>query len=132
MFTSTMPMKDAASLLYTQKITGAPVVDDGRLVGVLTQFDFLYQEVGAVQSGKANLDSGTWETMVKKSMSKSVGAAMSTPIAISPASNMVQVAGLMLQKRFNHLPVVKEDGEVVGILTSQDVLGHVMQRMDKD
>lgn len=127
-----MPMREAATLLYNQKITGAPVVDGGRLVGVLTQFDFLNQEVGAVASGQASLDSGNWETAIKKSMSTSVGGAMSKPVAISVSSDMAQVAALMLKRRFNHVPVVQADGTLVGILTSQDVLKHVLQRLDED
>jgi len=43
---------------------------------------------------------------------------------------MRQVAQLMLSRRFNHLPVVDAAGALVGILTSQDVLGHVLRRLD--
>ena len=41
--TPDMPMRTAAETLLSNSITGAPVVSNGRLVGVLTQFDFLYQ-----------------------------------------------------------------------------------------
>ena len=46
-FSPDMPMREAAELLSDNAITGAPVVVDGKLVGVLTQFDFLYLEMKA-------------------------------------------------------------------------------------
>ena len=115
-----MPMLQAAELLSSQGITGAPVVSDGRLVGVLTQFDFLYQEARSAKDfGKVKLDSGKWEDSVRKSLAGTVAGAMSKPVAVAPAADMVQVAALMLNKRFNHVPVVDGDNKVVGILTSQ-------------
>jgi CBS domain-containing protein len=39
--TPDMPMRVAAELLSKNGITGAPVAIGGKLVGVLTQFDFL-------------------------------------------------------------------------------------------
>ena len=36
---------------------------------------------------------------------------------------------MMVRKRFNHVPVVGEGGLVVGILTSVDVLKHVLLRL---
>jgi len=131
-----MGMSAAAKLLYDFKVTGAPVADsDGKLVGVLTQFDFLFLEGVRDERGlgsMVSLDSGQWENIVKKSMASTVGAAMSTPIAVTPRSNIRQVAQLMLQRRFNHLPVIRGDnGALVGILTSQNVLKHVMLRLAK-
>lgn len=38
----------------------------------------------------------------------------------------------MLRKRFNHVPVVSADGTLLGILTSQDVLRHVILTMSPD
>jgi len=127
-------MSEAAKLLNDFKVTGAPVVDsDFKLVGVLTQFDFLYLEGMRDERGAGSmvsLDSGKWEDIVKKSMASTVGAAMSKPIAVTPRANIRQVAQLMLKRRFNHLPVIRQDnGAVVGILTSQNVLQHVMLRL---
>ena len=51
-------------------------------------------------------------------------------VAVAPESDMAQVAALMLRRRFNHVPVVNPDGEILGICTSQDVLKHVLQRLD--
>ena len=77
----------------------------------------------------AGLDSGKWQQSVKKSLAGTVEGAMSTPTAIAPGFEMSSVAALMLSKRFNHVPVVEADGELVGILTSQDVLRHVLTRL---
>lgn len=82
---------DAAKLLNENSITGAPVCIDGRLVGVLTQFDFLYQEGVALNDNvgsKVKLSSGSWASVVKKSLASTVSAAMSKPTAIAPESDM--------------------------------------------
>jgi len=132
-----MPMLEAAQLLSSNLKTGAPVADGaGRLVGVLTQFDFLYLDsvrgeggAGRKLSSKLSLDSGNWAAAVRKSLASTVAAAMSKPVAVSAKSDMQQVAQLMLKRRFNHVPIVADDGMLVGILTSQDVLRHVLLRM---
>jgi len=129
----TMPMLEAAEALSAGRITGAPVAADGKLVGVLTAFDFLYQEIGDVRgvsldSGKTVKGPSKWADTVKKAMAGTVAGAMSKPTAIAPGSDMAQVAGMMLSRRYNHVPVIESDGTLVGILTSQDVLRHVLQQ----
>jgi len=128
-----MPMREAAAALNAAGITGAPVVsNDGKLLGVLTAFDFLYKEVAEERGAAtmlAELDSGKWQQSVKKSLAGTVEGAMSIPTAIAPGFEMSSVAALMLSKRFNHVPVVESDGKLVGILTSQDVLRHVLTRL---
>mmetsp|Transcript_61434 Transcript_61434/g.136851 ORF Transcript_61434/g.136851 Transcript_61434/m.136851 type:complete len:105 (-) Transcript_61434:298-612(-) len=83
--------------------------------------------------GRIMIDAGKWDDSIKKSLAGTVAGAMSKrPVAVSPSSDMRQVAALMLSKRFNHVPVVEASGEVVGILTSQDVLRHVLGRLTED
>mmetsp|Transcript_62334 Transcript_62334/g.123208 ORF Transcript_62334/g.123208 Transcript_62334/m.123208 type:complete len:89 (-) Transcript_62334:47-313(-) len=57
---------------------------------------------------------------------------MSRPVAVTDGADMEQVAQLMLKRRFNHVPVVDDAGRLQGILTSQDVLRHVLLRMGGD
>ena len=47
---------------------------------------------------------------------------------VPPEAEMAEVAALMVQKRFNHLPVVDAEGVVLGIVTSPDVLRHFLSR----
>jgi len=128
-----MLMLEAAALLNRHSRTGAPVAKDGRLVGVLTQFDFLYLEGLRSDSGGAArsvaLDSGNWERTIKKSLASTVSVAMSKPVAVTDEADMEQCAQLMLKRRFNHVPVVDASGDLVGILTSQDVLRHVLLKL---
>jgi len=123
-----MALREAAELLTQNRITGAPVVEGGRLVGVLTQFDFLYVEAG---STALTLGSERWRSAVQKSLAGDVRAAMTPdPVSVAPDAEMSEVAALMVRKRFNHVPVVCSDGSVVGILSSPDVLRHVLSQLN--
>jgi acetoin utilization protein AcuB len=79
-----------------------PVVQDGTLVGVLTDRD-IRRHVG--REGRAQ-----------------VAAAMTEhPLMVSPSSSVEDVVRLMRKHQISGLPVV-EDGQLVGIVTTSDVL----------
>lgn len=79
-----------------------PVVHDGTLVGILTDRD-VRRHVGVEERTR-------------------VGAAMTeTPLTVSPLTTAEEAVQLMLRHQVGGLPVV-ENGKVVGILTTSDVL----------
>lgn len=79
-----------------------PVVHDGTLVGILTDRD-LRRHLGTEERTR-------------------VGAAMTeTPLTIAPATTVEAAVQLMLKHQISGLPVV-ENGKVVGIITTSDVL----------
>lgn len=79
-----------------------PVVQDGALVGMLTDRD-VRRHLGAEERTR-------------------VGAAMTeTPLSVSPQTTIEEAVQLMLKHQIGGLPVV-EGGKVVGILTTSDVL----------
>ncbi len=79
-----------------------PVVHDGTLVGILTDRD-VRRHVGVEERTR-------------------VAAAMTeTPLTVSPLTTVEEAVQLMLRHQVGGLPVV-ENGKVVGILTTSDVL----------
>jgi acetoin utilization protein AcuB len=79
-----------------------PVVQDGALVGILTDRD-IRRHVGVEERTR-------------------VGAAMTdTPLSVSPQTTIEEAVQFMLKHQISGLPVV-ENGQVVGIITTSDVL----------
>lgn len=79
-----------------------PVVDDGRLVGILTERD-LHKYAGFMESTRVN-------------------AAMRTAIfTVTPDNTVEDAARLMLTHKIGGLPVVSS-GKLVGIITTTDLL----------
>lgn len=79
-----------------------PVVQDGTLVGILTDRD-IRRHVGVEERTR-------------------IGAAMSeTPLSVSPQTTIEEAVQLMLKHQISGLPVI-ENGQVVGIITTSDVL----------
>merc|ERR1712232_81857 len=118
-------MGEAAELMMTKHSTGAPVIENGSLVGVLTNFDFLYKDAG---TKSLDLTSTSYQSDVKKMLGKLVRNVMTPkPITRTTTDNMQEAASLMLLKRLHHLPILAGDTkEVVGILTPSDVMRHVI------
>jgi CBS domain-containing protein len=97
---------DAAKMLRDEDVGVAPIVEGDQLVGVLTDRDIA---IKVVAEGK---DPRT--TKVRDVASKDI-------VTIDPQQDLDEALRLMAQHQVRRLPVVEEDGKVVGILAQADV-----------
>jgi CBS domain-containing protein len=120
-------LKDVARTLVENRISGMPVCDaEGKVVGVISEGDILFKERGRPEQRSAPLgwllDGGS-RTDLKKATARTVGDAMTAPaVTIRPSSSATAAARLMIEKGVNRLPVVMQDGRVVGIVTRADLV----------
>ena len=81
-----MNLRIAATLMQEKQITGAPVVSNKKLVGVLSQFDFLFKAAGPTA---LNLEAESYQTTVKKILGGTVRNAMTLdPVTFSPRDSV--------------------------------------------
>ena len=97
---------EAARLLDFHRISGLPVVRDGRVVGVVSEAD-----------------------LIGKSGSR-VGDVMTSPaITVVETTHLDEVASVLTQRHIRRAPVVDGDGRLIGVVSRSDVLrwaaGHV-------
>jgi CBS domain-containing protein len=116
-------LRDVAAVLVQKRISGVPVVERGRVVGVVSERDILFKErpsTGLNRSVLASLmDDG--DLMLKIEARTALAAMTSPAITIGPARSVADAAALMLEERISRLPVV--DGtELVGIVTRHDLV----------
>ena len=126
------PLKEAIAILVENKMSGLPVVDDkGNLVGILAETDLMWQESGPdPRPYFLFLDSviylenpARYDKELHKALGQTVGEVMSEkPTTIKPDDSLRQGAKLLHEKNIRHLPVVDEEGQVIGMLTSADIL----------
>ena len=99
----------ASQQLLKSKLTGAPVVDDnGVLLGMLTERDCLKVVVGGAMDG---LPGGN------------VSDYMSAPAeSIRPTARLYDIVHLFLTRAYRKLPVVDDEGRVIGQVSRRDTL----------
>jgi len=97
---------EAARLLTFHEVSGLPVCDAGRVVGVLSEADLI---------GKSG---------------STVGDVMTAPaLTVSESTTLERVAELLTQQRIRRVPVVGPGGNLVGIVARHDVLVWASRRV---
>jgi len=100
------PIVEAAKLMRDEDVGPVPIVESGRVVGILTDRDIA---VRVVAEGK-------------DPQSKTAGEVASKQlVTIDPDQTIDEAARLMAQHQVRRLPVCEEDGRLVGIVAQADV-----------
>ena len=109
----------AACLLKGAQITGAPILEDNSLVGILSRNDLLRQLAGI----DAAPDSEAFDDVLSKIQCSPVWRVMAkTPKTISPDETLFEAARIMCDQKLNRLMVQAKYSSVLGIISSTDVV----------
>ncbi|OIO89728.1 MAG: hypothetical protein COW33_04975 [Anaerolineae bacterium CG17_big_fil_post_rev_8_21_14_2_50_57_27] len=120
--TPDMPIHDALSLFRQERIRRAPVVKNGKLVGIVSDKDLL----NATPSKATSLS--IWE--INYLLSKVTVAEVMTKKVLSVAEDtpIEEAARIMADNKIGGLPVMR-DGHVIGIITETDLFKIFLELM---
>jgi CBS domain-containing protein len=128
---SDTPVSQIARLMSTHHISGLPVVDAGnRVLGVVTELDmmvrntrfklpnfiFIFDMMIPLETKKH------YRERLTHVLGTTAREIMSAPaFTISPDASIEDLAELMVERRINPIPVVKDD-RLVGIISRSDIV----------
>ena len=112
-------VREAARLMIDGGFSGLPVVDDGRLVGILSEADYLVKDGSQSWISRA-LVGAELSPMAEVEF---VSELMSTPaVTVANTASVQEAARIMTRKGLKRLAVLNSDREVVGIVTRADLI----------
>jgi CBS domain-containing protein len=129
------PVEEVVAMLRRHELPAIPVVDaDGRCVGLVSEADLvLPDDQGDLHIPHyINLFGGTvfleplgrFEQRLRKAFASTAEDMMTRdPDTVGPDADAKEAARLIHETGHNRLPVVDEDGRLVGVVTRLDVLG---------
>jgi CBS domain-containing protein len=127
---ATDTVDEAIQKLLHLGFNGAPVVDsNSQLVGVISAFDFLQKENGgALLPMQGSKDEMTTVVMMARKICATTVGDLMTPLvqSIGPEMRMREAAALMTKEKWHRLCVVNEEGTLIGILSTSDVMKDVL------
>jgi len=105
-------INNVAQMMADKKIQQIPVVEDGKLLGLITSYDLWKDNTN--NAARAN-------ATVQQVMNKNV-------LVITPKDKVGTAAQLFMDRRFKTLPVVNLRNELKGVVTAFDVIRHSLTK----
>lgn len=121
---------DVARLLYETHVSGLPVVEGRRVVGIITEYDLIAQEsewdaplfIPFLDSYFQLPGSGDRDQL-RRILALTAGELMTRPVrTVQPDATIQDVATLMYEHHVNPVPVVDEHGDLLGIVSRSDII----------
>jgi CBS domain-containing protein len=107
---------EAVHAMTSRHVGAATVVDEGRVVGVVSERDVMARVVGVGREAKTTR----------------VSEVMSSPVVTVPVHTSVEAAAeLMRRHHIRHVPVVDEDGALVGMVALRYLLYDLLDEMER-
>ena len=112
----------AERLFKRNNIRHIPVVDNLQIVGMLSYTDLLrISYADAVDEYETEVDTMVYNMFsIEQVMAKNV-------IKVSPQTTIKEVAQILSEREFHAIPVVERD-ELVGIVTTTDLINYLLEQ----
>ncbi len=124
------PVSQIAKLMSENNIGGLPVVDEGEIVGVVTELDLIVRNTRFKMPAFFTIldmifyleTPQHYEERLQHILGTTAQEIMSKPAkTIAPGATIEELAELMIERRMNPIPVV-DDGRLVGIVSRSDIV----------
>lgn len=124
-------IKEVCKLIFGRGINGVPVVDGRKVIGFITEKDVISKLYPSVQEYMEDpINTADFEKMEGKAaeiFKLSVEEIMSkNPITVTPQTPLLRAQSIMSVNKIGRLPVVDEEGNLVGILSKSDIFRAVV------
>jgi CBS domain-containing protein len=126
-------LKEAARRMIEADVSGLPVTtDSGALVGIITEADIVKKEADRRPTRRTGLRQWFTREEDRAESGRIVGEVMTeTVLTLGPDADHATAARLMRKAGIKRIPVVGDDGHLLGLLSRSDLL-HAFARPDKD
>jgi CBS domain-containing protein len=129
---ATAPLKEAARRMIEAGVSGLAVTEGDSLVGIITEADFVATEADRRRKRPSGLLRLIYKEAELPSRERLVGDVMSTElIVLGPEADHAEAARLMVAEGVKRIPVVNDDGRLVGLVSRSDIL-RVFARSDHE
>ena len=113
---------EAHRLMGTKRIRSLPVIEDGKIVGLVTRTDLM-------SSDPSRMASRNNQELSLKILTQDVEKLMTSPVfTITQDEEINAAAKLMLEHKIHVLPVMDDQNKMVGIITESDLFLMVVQK----
>ncbi len=114
-------LSDVVKILKKYKIRHIPVTDDNEVVGIISRTDINRLTFGALLDNQDGVDEAIL-TML------SISQVMThKPRLVKTDSSVKDVAEIFTREEFHALPVTDGNNNLVGIVTTKDIIGYLLE-----
>jgi len=114
-------LRDVKKIFSERKLRHLPVVEEDRLVGMVSRTDMMRLSFGNLFDNQEHAD----EAMLDMLNIEQVMA--HHPVTVSPEMTIREAAQILTEKEFHALPVV-DGSHLKGIVTTTDVIQYLLQQ----
>ncbi|MBE9519559.1 MAG: CBS domain-containing protein [Proteobacteria bacterium] len=130
------PIKDLAEILWKNRISGVPVLDEaGKIVSVVTESDLIDQTkkvhiptmISLLDSVIFLESSKKTEQEIRKMSGNTAGDISSSDlVTVTEETGLDEIATIMSEKNLHTLPVIQDD-KLVGVIGKSDIIRSLMR-----
>lgn len=142
-----------AALMATSDVPGVLVVDDGELLGIITESDIVTRKAevdvpetvsffgGYFQAGQFKLPwnreshdaASDYDHEIRRVLATTARELMTSPVInIDKDATVNDLATIMIDHNVNPVPVVTDDNKIVGIVSRKDLVKLIATESDDD
>ena len=128
---------EAAAVLAQNNISGAPVVRDGKVVGIVSEADLMRAVIEPTHRDRERSTMSLVSLFLRGEVAETlsdvtVGSLMSEfVVTVDPSATVREAASIMERHGVKRLPVTDPDGDLVGIVSRADLVA-TMARADAE